>query len=276
MKTILISTDFSDAGRNAAHYGIELAKATKSEIILFHAYHIPAPPTEAPIIMTYEDLEEDNNKRLETEKMLLDPKGELSIKCISLAGFAVDNIIEIENEYKPSLIIMGMQGAGKLSEFLLGSTSTSLINRTATPVIIIPEKAAFKIPKKITFACDYDIDPTADVLEPLKSLAKTFDSEILIFNLLKQKDAVDGEKAKNGMLVENYLKDVAHTYYFEEDDNFIHGTLHFMEEHATDIVAIVPHKHSFIHNLFKESHTKQLAFHSKVPLLTIPDRSKTR
>lgn len=274
MKTILIATDFSEAARNASRYGIQLAKLTQSKIILFHSYHIPVPATEVPVLISFEGLEEDNLRVLAAEKKALDPTNELEIECLAIAGFAVDNIIETENLRSPDLIIMGMRGVGKLSEYLLGSNSTSLISRTATPILVVPEGAKFKTPMKLTFACDYVLDPTVDVLKPLKKFVEAFNSEIRILNFLKNKEVVNSEKAKVGILMENYLKDVAHSYFFEEDKDFVHGVIHFVEEHNTDIIAIIPHKHNLIQTLFKESHTKRLAFHTNIPLLTIPERKK--
>lgn len=274
MKTILIPTDYSDAAKNASHYGVELAKFTKAKVILFHSYHIHVPATEVPILVSYDDLEQESMNRLNAEKRLLDPTNELDIECVALAGFAVDNIIEVEDSHKPDLIIMGMRGAGKFSEYLFGSITTALISKAVTPVIVVPENAAFRLPKKITFACDYNLTQTTAVLDPLKKFVKTFDSEVMILNLLKEKEVMNTQKASIGIILENFMEDVTHNYYFEEDEDFIHGIVNFVEKHSTDLIAIVPHKHSFIQNLFKESHTKRLAFHSNIPLLTIPGKSK--
>jgi hypothetical protein len=36
METILIATDFSDAGQNATRFGFEMAKIMQAKVILFH------------------------------------------------------------------------------------------------------------------------------------------------------------------------------------------------------------------------------------------------
>lgn len=272
MKTILVATDFSDTSRNASLYAIELAKAADCKIILCHSYHTPISSTEIPVLINYADLELENMDRLIDEKEILNRNNKIEIECITSSGFAVDDIIEIENKYKPDLIIMGMKGAGKLSEFLLGSVSTSLIERTTLPVLVVPEKAKFKNPLRIAFACDYNIEPVGNILNPLKSFAKTFNSSVLIINLLKEKEKVNSSKALQGMLMDNYFKDIDHSYHFPEDDDFVHGLNSFVDSHNANIVAMIPHKHNFISKLFIESHTKKIAFHTHIPLLTIPER----
>jgi nucleotide-binding universal stress UspA family protein len=274
MKTILIPIDYSDASKNASLYGIELARFMKAKVVLFHSYHIPVPATEVPILISYDELEKENVNRLNTEKRSVDPSNELDIECVALAGFAVDNIVEVQDLNKPDLIIMGMRGAGKFSEYLLGSITTAFISKTETPIIVVPEKAAFHFPKKITFACDYKLSNNANILAPLKKFAKMFNSEVMILNLLKENEMVNSEKAFTGIIMEYFIEDINHKYYFEEDENFIHGIINFVEKHSTDLIAIIPHKHSFIKSLFNESHTKKLAFHTNIPLLVIPEMEK--
>lgn len=273
MKTILVATDFSDAARNASKYAIELAKAVKAKVIFFHAYHIPVTVSETPVIINYPELEETNLELLKHEKLMLNADN-LDVEYYTTAGLAVDEILEIEKKDKPDLIVMGMSGAGKLSEFILGSVSTSLIRKTSTPVLIVPENAKYKTPERIAFACDYTINAASGVLEPLKKITAQFKASLLIINLLKENEKVDTERAIKGMMIENQLQEIVHSYYFPEDDDFVHGLNDFVDSHNVDLLAIIPHKHNFLAKIFAESHTKKLAFHSHVPLFAIPEKSQ--
>jgi nucleotide-binding universal stress UspA family protein len=272
MKTILVATDFSDAARNASKYAIELAKIVKAKVVFFHAYHIPVTVSETPVIIDYPELEETNLELLKHEKIMLDPGNDLEIEYLTTAGLAVDEILEIEKKDKPDLIIMGMSGTGKLSELLLGSVSTTLIGKTTTPVLVIPQNAKFHRAEKIAFACDYNIEPVSGVLDPLKKFASIFNSSIHIINLLKENEKVNTEKSIKGMMIENQLQEIEHSFYFPEDEDFVHGLNDFVDTHNIDILAIIPHKHNFLAKIFTESHTKKMAFHSHVPLLAIPEK----
>ncbi len=59
MKTILVPIDFSEASINALDYAIEIAKLWQAKLILFHAYHIPVAPIEAPVVISWDKIEED-------------------------------------------------------------------------------------------------------------------------------------------------------------------------------------------------------------------------
>lgn len=272
MKTILVATDFSDASRNASKYAIELARKLKAKIIFFHAYHIPVTVSEAPIIIDYPELDETNLELLKHEKQILDPAGDLETEYYSIAGLAVDEILEIERKNKLDLIVMGMSEVGRLSEVILGSVTTALIEKCSTPVLVIPEKAKFNNISRVAFACDYHIEPASGVLDPLKELATSFSASIQIINLLKENEKVDTEKAIKGIMLENQLQEIEHSYFFPEDDDFVHGLNDFTDKHKIDVLAIIPHKHNFLAKMFSESHTKKLVFHSHVPLFTLPEK----
>lgn len=277
MKTILVPTDFSEASRNAAEYAFEFAKVTQSKIILFHAYHIPVQTVDATVIMviTPQELEKENINRLNIEAEHLKSHGEnISIEFITRAGFATDEIIDMEEELKPDLIVMGMKEAGKVSEFLIGSTATAILKSAQTPVLIIPEKARFTIPSKIALASDYKFETNAHVLDPLKEIAKLFGSQILIVNVVKEKENIEIEKGVAGMQMENYFENIEHSYYFPEDSDTIKGINQFVKNNQVDLLTIIPHKHNLLENLFRKSHSKGLAFHTEIPILALPDNHK--
>ena len=61
MKTILFPTDYSETAKNALQYALNLAKFSHAKIILLHAYQIPVPTGEVPVMMiSPKELEKDN------------------------------------------------------------------------------------------------------------------------------------------------------------------------------------------------------------------------
>ena len=44
----------------------------------------------------------------------------------------------------------------------------------------------------------------------------------------------------------------------------------FIESREIDTIITVPKKHSMMSQLFKTSHTKNLAYHSHVPIIAVP------
>ena len=269
MKTILVPTDFSKAASNAAEYAVNLAKEMKATVLLFHVYYVPIPVSEVPVIISPDEFQADNEALLKKEAANLKEKTGVEVRYLAKMGFAMDEILE--EEKNATLIVMGMKGANKLSEALIGSTTTATLRKATVPVLVIPEKAKYKKPKKIVFACDYDSRTDVHTLDALKELMKTFCSKIYVVNVKQKKESVSVEKAVAGVKLEGKLCDLQHIYYFLEKEDLIEGINEFVEDKQADMVAIIPHRYSLMERLFHKSISKKMAFHTRVPLLALPD-----
>ncbi|MDP1801767.1 MAG: universal stress protein [Bacteroidota bacterium] len=276
MKTILVPTDFSDAAKNASIYAAEFAKSIQGKVTLYHAYHVPLViTTDMPttVMMDMQALEDANIDRLRKEASYIKEQTDVEVSYMATEGFAVDEILEIERSQKPDLIIMGMQKTDAISEFFIGSIATDVIRQSLVPVMIIPLDAKYKPFKKIVFATDYSIDIDTHLLEPLKEISKIFYSKLFILNIVKELELVGVGKEVSRMRINNYFEDLEHTHYYFKDEDIIHGLNEFIEEYAVDVVTMLPHKHNLFQRMFKEGYTKKMAFHTNIPLLTMPSRT---
>jgi nucleotide-binding universal stress UspA family protein len=276
MKTILVPTDFSDAARNASEYAIEYAKQFGYKLLLCHVYHLPVISVPEEPLLVLEDpkvYRKNNLQSLQEEASFLSKNNEVEIDCKAVEGFAVDEILAIEREIAPALIIMGMETEGSLSELIIGSIATDVIRKSKTPILLVPEKAQFKKIDKIALAYDYKIDQDVAILQPLKELVKESEAKFYIVNIGKRDPEEDAIKAIAGIKIENYFSDIEFTTHFAESDDFTTGINNFIQSAVIDVIVMIPHKHNFLERLFKESHTKKIAFHTNIPLLTLPDTS---
>ena len=81
MKTIIVPTDFSAISNNAIDYAVDLAKATGSSILVFHAYQVPVSMTDVPIVLlSVEDLQRNNESKMDDLKKSLQESTGDSIK----------------------------------------------------------------------------------------------------------------------------------------------------------------------------------------------------
>jgi nucleotide-binding universal stress UspA family protein len=271
MKTILVPTDFSEAATNAGEYAANLAKEIKAKLHLFHVFHVPIPPSiDVPVmIIPLDELQEQNDKQLSEIAEHLKAKTGVEITFEARMGMAVDEILEEESKY--DLIVMGMQGASMLSELLMGSITTATLHKAKKPVLVVPENVKYKSPNKIVFACDYNKDTSAYALDLLKEFANTFNSKIHILNVKKEKQQIVLEEAAAGVQVEYKLSDTEHFYYFSESDDIVESINDFVRNKHADLIAIIPHHYKLIENLFHKSISKKMAFHTHVPLLSLPE-----
>jgi len=276
MKTILVPTDFSYAARNASEYAIEYAKQFGYKLLLCHVYHLPVISVPEEPLLVLEDpkvYRRNHLQSLQEEASYLSQNNDVEIDCKAVEGFAVDEILALEKEIDPALIVMGMETEGTFSELIIGSIATDVIRKSKTPILLVPQKAPFKKISKITLAYDYKINQDVRILQPLKGLIKESAAKFNILNVGKKDPEEDAIKAIAGIKLDNYFSDIEYTTHFTENDDFAAGINNFIESEAIDLIAMIPHKHNFLERIFKESHTKKIAFNTSIPLLTLPDTS---
>ena len=270
MKTILVPVDFSPASYNAVEYAAGMALNTKSKLILFHVYNNTPPALDVPMIIpTWKEIEKDSIKELKQIKKKIELKyGEgLIIKSTCKSGFIIEEINNFAKENKVDLIVMGMQGAGFLQEYLVGSTTTALMRKSHCPVLSIYQGIQFKPLKKIVLACDYDELDAESVLLPLKEFVNIFNANVYVLHVIPEFDLAPtlAERVK----VKRTLAGMRVTFHGIVEGSIVSRINSFVTQHGADMVVMIPRQHLFIDNIFFEPDTKRMAFHSKVPLLAL-------
>lgn len=275
MKTILVPVNYSEVANNALQYAAGLANFAKAKIVLLHTYQIPVPTTEVPIIaISPQELEDENLaqvKKLEKE-IVEQNAGKIKVESIVRNGFVADEIVYTSKEQKADLIIMGVTGnTGKIVETLIGSNTTSVIKKSLIPVLTVPKDARFKKVEKIAIASDYHREISKEILQKLKGYIQLFDAKLEVVDIVNPVEVptLDGEAASDRL--ESPLADIPHTSFFPSSNNITEEINHFVDDHKSDWLVMVPHKHKFLSALFHRSNTKKMAFHTHIPLLTLHD-----
>lgn len=277
MKTFLVPTDFSKNSNNAVDYAAKMALSTPAKLILIHVYHIPAMPTEVPVVIpSVESFEREGQENLEKirQRLLLSYGSKLEIEVMLKCGFAAEEISLYADSIKPDLIIMGITGTNYITEKLLGSVATSAIELCNYPVLLVGEGIEFKVPKKIVLACDYNESENSKVIIPLLKLARSFRSHVCVLNIERELEPAvpAGEIVSEFMKLELAMAEVDHSFHFVGTDDVTKGINEFVSMSNGDMVAMMPKKHGVVSKLFSEPHTKKMAFHTKVPLLALPNK----
>ena len=273
MKTILVPVDFSATSENAVKYAIGLAKYTGAKLLLAHAYSIPVMTSEIPQapIISYDELEEENNRRMESLKLeIIKKEPMLTIEYIVIAGFPVEGINELAEKENPDFIVMGIKNLSKTEEIIIGSTSVNVAKKNKGAVLIVPEGAEFKIPKRIALACDYKEDfSDAVFLKALRKFINLFGATLHIVNVVSPGKEADSNIAITGIKLENYLDRIPHFLHFPEGDDVIESLNTVIKDNDIDLLITLPHKYNFFEKMFHRSNTKKIALHTQVPLLAL-------
>ena len=278
MKTILVPTDFSPAAYNAIEYAAEIAKRSNARLVLFHVYNIPVMPAEAPLAMPIQEIEESamhDLRKIKERIVSRHPGDVMLIEYECRVGFPVHEISNFAEECGADLIVMGMEGSDALTEKLIGSITTALMKDSKCPVLAIGTRVKFRSIKKIALACDYTHMDMHRTLAPLKQLAQLLKSDVYVLNVVSDmKELPTISKTIEGIKLDHALEGVNHSFHYTENKSVLQGINHFVELQNIDMVAMVPHRHGFFEKLFREPNTKQMAFHTDIPLLVLHEQQK--
>lgn len=275
MKKILVPTDYSPQADNAVKYAVKAAEKFNATMILFHAFHVPVPTMESTIMISLEDIEQENEQRLRKEAQKINAvyDGKLNIKTLCRVGFAEEAIISTGEEQSTDLIIMGSNGASGLEEVLIGTNTAGVIEKTKCPVLVIPENFSYREPKQILFAYDYHEIKNPNELALLIEFAKVYDANVQILHVDKPGEKANVSEAVSGIKIDHIFEGVKHEMFFMEHEDIEEAILNFVTQKGSDMVVMCPHQHGFFSRLFHTSSTVKMSFHTHVPLLCLPDKS---
>lgn len=276
MKTILVPTDFSETAMNAAHYALQLAPAIRAvKIIFYNAYQAPPIITEnvmpAMPIIDIETVREISEQGMKTFFEKMQERAPSGVELEQKSGYTIlaTDIEDLCNETGADLIVMGITGTSKIEEVLIGSTAISVMKQTKVPVVIVPGDAKYTAIKNIMFACDFKKVLETTPVQPIKDLLDVTGASLHIVNIYEGDKGHNADKAGQQQLLKTLFAEYDPAFHFEHNDDFIKGINHFVETNKIDLIITIPRKHKLFEGLFKERHTKKLAFHSHVPLMYV-------
>jgi len=282
MKKILVPIDFSSTSKNAANYAAVVAKQLKAEIILMHAYIEPLATGDLPVVsISFEELKKAVDEQLvKIENELITKHGkDIVISSITKIGFVFEEIKDTVEKNNIDLIVMGITGAGKFSELLIGSNATRVVHLLKCPVFIVPPEGRFTQIKNIAFACDYNQLEESKAVDKLVEFVKLFNAKLMIVNISNDLKKPAQPKELAGVLLEYIFENVDesldipdnvdYSVYKIKDEDIVHGINNFVDKHKADLLVMIPRKHNLLSTLFNESNTKKMAFHTHVPLLAL-------
>jgi len=279
MKSMLFLTDFSEAAFRAAEYGCELAGSLGvKRIVLYHAFQ-PAFAGTPDATAILSDDPQIYLERMESLGLLQDRLKPMVGKEVSFDMVADDTVLAglAESVNKRSskegigLIVMGASGKSGVEKFLLGSTTTEVLKSAECPTLIVPEDTVLgKGIKTIVFTSDLK-EVGAIPMQPLYEFLDAMPGKLQVVNVepeARDRYSLEREKAITGLhqLLDKYDPD----FNYITGNDIVKDILNFSGKQQSPLIIAVHQKHGFIPGLFHKSVTKKLAYHSSIPLLSLP------
>jgi len=287
MRKILVPTDFSVPAENAAHYALELAKKLKADVLLCNAFKVPADaPTATQVawpLIGYTELKQNATSDLDSlVKSLSDPSCSVDEDeyCPDLAyESGVGNVCELVSSLvkreKIDLVVMGMAGAGALTQFVLGSNCKEMIEKANVPLLLIPFNVAFKNIGKIAFTTDLNTQDLV-ALQFLINLALPLNAQITIVHITnKEVDPHGGIQRKIDAFLNKLISDIKFSsvkYEYVWNIDIDNGLDWIAGQENLDLIALTHHRRNLLARMFKGSHTQKFSRHTKIPLLVFPPK----
>ena len=274
MKNILVPIDFSVASHHAAKYAVSLAEVFNAKVIFLNVVPetliIDEEATDATVSM-HQELVVNNKELMAKEIKAFSKNHNAKIQGYNEEGSPSDIILEMVNEKKPDMIIMGMKGKEK-SNSVFGSTVTAIVRKSSIPVLVIPENAIYQSIDTITFATDFDARTGSDSYSLLMEIAKKYSSFIQILNVQKIGKKMSDNEFIGKMGTHYSFEAMKHNFNTIEDENVIEGINKFIEEKPCEILVMIAHKHSFFERMLGKVHTKKMSYETRIPLLVLQNK----
>lgn len=270
MQTIVFPTDFSAVADNALSFANALADRSHARVILLHTYHIPVL---APMGGGYaqmaptEEMEREMNEKLQLLCQNLSrnyPNVRYETKVVG--GMLVDVLPVFAKEASADMIVMGTEVASGIKQVLVGTRSAEVLSEATCPVLVIPAESHFKGLEQIVFAADLRENPSAD-MHKVVELARLFEAEILFLYV-----PINGQDELSDDDWKKFYESLAYhriSFHIQKGSRIEEGIQSFADKMSADLIVMVNHRRRFWDQLLVASQTKQMAYHTKIPLLVL-------
>jgi len=141
IRTVLVTTDFSDTSRRAFAAARTLAEKFDAKLILAHI----EPDRLPPIVVEYaavgvNDILRDQRKRARERLQQLADEAfghDSGVETVVTDGSPHVEIVRLAEQRQADLIVMATHGHGFISHAILGSTTERVVRRAPCPVLVV-------------------------------------------------------------------------------------------------------------------------------------------
>lgn len=277
MEHILVPTDFSATSKGAYQYALHMARNFNSNIKVVHVYHPSYDPGQ-PLGANANVMMLEPKKRLMKKFIHQSESGEgegsvdtlIDVKSEIVSGFAAEEIVRISKTEEIDLIVMGTTGENTILEKVFGSISSDVSKQVNCPVLLVPNGAKFKAYRNIAYASDFEkID--SQVMEKIVDFAGRFSAGINLVDVHESKEK--GRYKVTEQELEQQLSERLPKLKFKmaevESSSIWEGLNLYAADNEIDLLVMVTKHRKFWDNLVHKSITRQVAVHSKVPILIL-------
>lgn len=272
MKKVLVTTDLSKNAKAGLRFAIQLATQVPVALTFFYSYHLMKPTSWSDTAFTaYQKSEAAKNlKKLQQyvnsiyKNKGLVPK---NIKYVVKEAIMADSAIReyaLNNNF--DYICLSTRGAGVFKK-ILGTTTSSLVNFSTVPVIVVPNNYRTKSIKNLLYFSD--LDDLDKELKKVVAFANPLGAKVTLLHFNYPFEISDKKSAMEETL-KKYPKSRIDLRLI--DCNSTDRLMSKINESAallkpSVLVMFTKQHRSFAEKIFYGSHAESYSYSAKIPLL---------
>jgi len=275
MKNLLLLTDFSDNAYAAAQYAAKLASLWGIEkVVLYHTYEVVPTVGTEPVVISNSDILEEKQKDLnvwQEDLMQLFPQG-IAWKVVLEEYELSYGVNRTCAEEDIDLVVVGTAGKSGFKKLLLGSNTLKLIENCHTPLLVVPAKAEFRIPKKMLIATNLkEVKLKLDrlLINAAEVLRK---SEVYVVHVTKE-DPASKVVSTEINIMNDLLASYHPIYSYILHSDIAVGINQYINENHIDMMVTFHRDKGLLSRIFNTSIAQKMAWKSQAAMMVIPVHS---
>lgn len=271
LKTVILTTNFTESSRNANRYALNLFRDENVQYVLLNSYYEP-PLNHDGLVSADELLDRNSMDNLVKEKQLILKEFagyDLNIECAAVYGVLAAAINEAVETHEADYVVIGNKPDFSLENTLLRYKTANFIRKINCSVLAVPEGMKFSPLHDITFASDMKSIKDIEILRPVVDLVRREKSKLNILYVAKDDELLVGEQAQSGLMLDSYFATIPHEFHHSSNNFIISGITRFTETTDTGLVILLARKHNFFRRLVETSKTEMMSELAKTPLLVL-------
>lgn len=269
MKKILFSTDFSDDSLSVLRNADLIFKDKDISIDVVHVFNIPIGLASSIPPMMMDKVIDQKKSFILKQLMDLDKKLEhhkFSKKIIIHGMYPSSEIADVGRNY--DLIVMGLKTHYSWYDRMLGGITAHLIDKSSTPILIVPAKCQRSEINKVVYAASFDAPNSISesekrIIQQAKGFADLFDAKIQYLHVEEGENVnqIDIEFANIDGIIENL--DIIYA------PKILDGLNRYVTNYKPDLVVFHRPHRQLIKSLFHKSVINSYIYEACLPILIL-------
>jgi nucleotide-binding universal stress UspA family protein len=265
---LLVLTDFSPAADTALQYAAALAGRLQVPLVVLHVNRNSVFDPET-FTGTLPHRSEGEIAVALDERL----KG-LSVPSVPAmtAGRSTAAIVEVVEQHRPALIILGRPNAEELPDELVTTTALDLLRETPYPLLIVPTNTAAQLPQHIVLAADGAPVRLSNPAQMGQAVLSALQATITVVHVADPEDDDSCTAALESVRAAGLLagrEDSVRTRGVRNLD-IAQGIEQAAQAVQAELLVLIARRHSVLGRLFHRSITAQVIRHTHLPVLALP------